>query len=80
MFATRKLTAVPARFFSFLAGSLLGVIFIAASATTAFAQIAPAKESLSGLYPGKAYSPYAQRTLLNFDLLAVLDNLVVYSI
>jgi hypothetical protein len=27
----------------------------------ATAQIQPAKESLSGLYPGKAYSPYAQR-------------------
>ncbi len=26
------------------------------------AQITPSKESLSGLYPGKAYSPYAQRS------------------
>jgi hypothetical protein len=31
-------------------------------ATSAFAQIAPAEESLSELYPGKAYSPYAQRS------------------
>jgi len=30
-------------------------------AGTAQAQITPAKESLSNLYPGKAYSPYAQR-------------------
>jgi hypothetical protein len=28
----------------------------------AAAQIIPSKESLSGLYPGKAYSPYAQRS------------------
>jgi hypothetical protein len=33
-----------------------------AAATTAFAQITPARESLSNLYPGKAYSPYAQRS------------------
>ena len=33
-----------------------------AMATSALAQIAPAKESLSDLYPGKAYSPYAQRS------------------
>ena len=26
------------------------------------AQIQPSEESLSGLYPGKAYSPYAQRS------------------
>ena len=30
-------------------------------ANSAAAQITPSKESLSGLYPGKAYSPYAQR-------------------
>lgn len=28
---------------------------------TAFAQFTPSKESLSDLYPGKAYSPYANR-------------------
>ncbi len=27
-----------------------------------FAQITPSKESLNGLYPGKTYSPYAQRS------------------
>ena len=30
-------------------------------ACTAGAQIKPSAESLSGLYPGKAYSPYAER-------------------
>jgi hypothetical protein len=29
---------------------------------TGFAQFTPSKESLSNLYPGKAYSPYAQRS------------------
>jgi hypothetical protein len=37
------------------------VFFLAVFATSAIAQIQPAKESLSGLYPGKAYSPYAER-------------------
>ena len=32
-----------------------------AIANPAVAQISPSKESLSDLYPGKAYSPYAQR-------------------
>jgi hypothetical protein len=38
-----------------LVGTLLAV------ANPAAAQITPSKESLSDLYPGKAYSPYAQR-------------------
>jgi len=42
----------------FLSASIL----FAGAVTTALAQITPAKESLSGLYPGKAYSPYAQRS------------------
>ena len=42
--------------------STLIFIMLAGLASTAFAQIAPAKESLSNLYPGKAYSPYAQRS------------------
>jgi len=37
-------------------------ILFAGTTATALAQITPAKESLSGLYPGKAYSPYAQRS------------------
>jgi len=41
---------------------LLYTILLVGSATTGFTQIAPAKESLSNLYPGKAYSPYAQRS------------------
>ena len=41
---------------------LLSAILLVGSATTGFAQISPAKESLSDLYPGKAYSPYAQRS------------------
>ena len=32
------------------------------SASTVMAQFVPSSESLSDLYPGKAYSPYAQRT------------------
>jgi hypothetical protein len=35
--------------------------FLAIFVTTADAQIAPSEESLSNLYPGKAYSPYAER-------------------
>jgi len=31
-------------------------------AATALAQFVPSEESLSGMYPGKAYSPYAQRS------------------
>ncbi len=42
-------------------GSLC-MILLVGSATPGFAQITPSKESLSGLYPGKAYSPYAQRS------------------
>ena len=37
-------------------------LLVLGTATTGFAQITPSKESLSGLYPGKAYSPYAQRS------------------
>jgi hypothetical protein len=36
-------------------------VALAASHHLALAQVHPSKESLSGLYPGKAYSPYAQR-------------------
>ena len=37
------------------------ISFLALS-SLALAQETPSKESLSGLYPGKAYSPYAQRS------------------
>jgi hypothetical protein len=36
-------------------------MLLAGWTATAFAQISPSKESLSDLYPGKAYSPYAGR-------------------
>ena len=41
--------------------SLLLAIFFLGAAMTASAQITPSKDSLSDLYPGKAYSPYADR-------------------
>ena len=41
--------------------ALLGAACCLALSGNALAQIVPAKESLSDLYPGKAYSPYAQR-------------------
>ncbi len=37
------------------------VALTASLASPALAQFVPSSESLSGLYPGKAYSPYAQR-------------------
>jgi hypothetical protein len=61
MLLTQKSTTGRSRFNSHLARNLLYVLLLAATATTALAQITPTKESLSGLYPGKAYSPYAQR-------------------
>jgi len=42
--------------------SVLCPILLLGIATSSFAQITPSKESLSGLYPGKAYSPYAERS------------------
>jgi hypothetical protein len=62
MFLNQNFTAGPSRFCSFFLFSLLGVILLVGSVATVSAQITPAKESLSGLYPGKAYSPYAQRS------------------
>ena len=61
MLLTQKTTTGRSQFNSHLTRNLLYVLLLAATATTALAQIAPTKESLSGLYPGKAYSPYAQR-------------------
>jgi len=62
MSSLENLEAGLARVCSVLATNVLAVTLLLASATTAFAQITPAKESLSDLYPGKAYSPYAQRS------------------
>ena len=42
--------------------SLFLTVFFLAAATTTSAQITPSKDSLSDLYPGKAYSPYADRS------------------
>jgi len=61
MFLTQVLTIENSRFYSRLTSNLLCVLLLVGTATTAFAQIAPTKESLSGLYAGKAYSPYAER-------------------
>ena len=62
MFPTHMATTRPSRLCFFSIFSLLCAILVVGSAATGFAQIAPAKESLSDLYPGKAYSPYAQRS------------------
>ena len=62
MFLTQLATVAPSRFRSILTFSLLCGILLVGSAAAVFAQITPAKDSLSGLYPGKAYSPYAQRS------------------
>ena len=62
MFQRQHLTAGRSRFFSFLSFNLLCLILLAGSVMNVFAQITPSKESLSDLYPGKAYSPYAQRS------------------
>ena len=61
MSLTQMVTAGPSRCWSLLIVNLLCAVLLIGSAPTVFAQIAPAKESLSDLYPGKAYSPYAQR-------------------
>jgi hypothetical protein len=60
MFRMNKLTAGISRYCSF-SGFVLCAFLLAGSATSVFAQFTPAEESLSDLYPGKAYSPYAQR-------------------
>jgi len=62
MFWTVNFTADKPRVYSILSFSLSCAALLAGLATTAIAQISPAKESLSDLYPGKAYSPYAQRS------------------
>jgi len=62
MSRTQMVTAGPSRFYSSLIFNLLCSLLLIGSATSLFAQIAPTKESLSDLYPGKAYSPYAQRS------------------
>ena len=52
------------KFYSFVAVSLSVLMFI----TPAVAELNPTRESLSGVYPGKAYSPYAQRAYASTPL------------
>ncbi len=61
MFQKQVLKAESPRFRASLHLYLFCTFLLVASATTAFGQISPSKESLSNLYPGKAYSPYAER-------------------
>jgi hypothetical protein len=61
MFVTKIIATGHSRISQVSGFSLLCVFLLLVSATSGFAQITPAKESLSDLYPGKAYSPYAQR-------------------
>ena len=58
----QTVTPNPSRFRFVSILSLLCLILLVGSATTGFAQIVPSKESLSDVYPGKAYSPYAERS------------------
>jgi hypothetical protein len=62
MFSTPMVTTRPFRSRSVFFFSLLCAVLVVGSAATGFAQITPTKESLSDLYPGKAYSPYAHRS------------------
>jgi len=61
MFLTQIFTTKNSRSYSRLTLNLCCFCLLISASSTAFSQIAPAKESLSGLYPGKAYSPFAQR-------------------
>ena len=61
MFRMNNLTVGTSRSCSLLGFVILCAVLLAGSATTVFAQFTPAEESLSNLYSGKAYSPYAQR-------------------
>jgi hypothetical protein len=62
MFRKQHLIAGRTRSFSFLIVNALCSLLLVGLAANAFAQITPSKESLSDVYPGKAYSPYAQRS------------------
>ena len=61
IFRMNNLTAGTSHSCPFLGFVLLCAVLLAGSAATVFAQFTPAEESLSNLYPGKAYSPYAKR-------------------
>ena len=62
MFPKRNFKAdLPRIYTSFILNLLCSVVLVG-SATTVYAQFSPSRESLSNLYPGKAYSPYAERS------------------
>jgi hypothetical protein len=61
MYPTKIRSADSSLFNSSFVTKLLCMFLLVCLAATASAQITPTKESLSDLYPGKAYSPYAQR-------------------
>ena len=61
MFRNRNLKADSPRVCTSFVLNLLCLFVLVGSATTVFAQFSPSKESLSDIYPGKAYSPYAER-------------------
>ena len=54
-------TGLPRSYSLFIFSSLF-LLLLAGSMSNVSAQITPAKVTLSGLYPGKAYSPYARRS------------------
>jgi hypothetical protein len=47
---------------------LAAVVCVFSLAVPAVSQVVPSRESLSNLYPGKAYSPYAKRSFPSFPL------------
>ena len=61
MFQKQTFTANRRRLSLSLIFKLFCTVILVAAATNALGQISPSKESLSDLYPGKAYSPYADR-------------------
>jgi hypothetical protein len=62
MFPVQYSTVDPSRFHTFFCAVFLSAVLLVGIAPATFAQITPAKDSLSDMYPGKAYSPYAQRS------------------
>ena len=62
MFTIQEDRAAPSRPRAVLSITLLCAALLVTTATSVLAQIVPTEESLSDLYPGKAYSPYAQRS------------------
>ena len=62
MYQTINFKATNCRVYLRQSRNLLCAFLLAGAASTAIAQFVPTKESLSGLYAGKAYSPYAERS------------------